>query len=109
MRSADVACTLLADLPGADRVVPAKVFEYMATGRPILAIAPRGELWELLRDYPGGHCLPPENTEGLANYLAGAIQTRAGALPPTLVWDAARFSRPSQARELATLLDSLLN
>jgi glycosyltransferase involved in cell wall biosynthesis len=109
MRSADVTCTLLADLPGAGRVIPAKVFEYMATGRPILAIAPRGELWELLRDYPGGQCLPPEDREALASYLASAIQAHAeAALPPTPVWDAAPFSRPRQARELAALLNSLL-
>jgi hypothetical protein len=35
---------LLSDVAGAERVVPAKLFEYMAAGRPIWAIAPRGEV-----------------------------------------------------------------
>src|SRR5262249_52954753 len=36
LRGADASCLLLADLPGAERVVPAKLFEYMAARRPIL-------------------------------------------------------------------------
>jgi glycosyltransferase involved in cell wall biosynthesis len=52
MRSADLLCALLTDRPGADRVLPGKIFEYMACGRPVLAIAPRGDLWQVLDDYP---------------------------------------------------------
>jgi hypothetical protein len=54
LRSAQGLCVLLSGVEGAERVVPAKVFEYLASRRPILAIAPQGELWEIVRAYPAG-------------------------------------------------------
>ena len=109
MAAADAACVLLADLPGAERVVPAKVFEYMATGRPILAIAPRGELWDVLAAYPAARCVTPSDTEAVAANLAGILRAHAdGSLRPVPPWDSRPFSRPHQARELAALLDSLV-
>lgn len=108
MCSADVLCVLLTGLPGAGRVMPAKVFEYMATGRPVLAVAPRGELWDLMTDYPAGHCLTPDEPEAIAAYLAGAIEDCAGPAPrPAREWDAQRYSRPHQTRQLAALLDGI--
>ena len=52
MRSADGLCLLLSDLPEAGRVVPAKMFEYLAVRRPIFAIVPPGEVSSLLQDCP---------------------------------------------------------
>jgi glycosyltransferase involved in cell wall biosynthesis len=66
MRGSGAPCLLLSDLPGAGRVVPAKFFEYLATGRPILTIAPKGEAWDLLRPYPGAVCFEPKDVAGIA-------------------------------------------
>jgi glycosyltransferase involved in cell wall biosynthesis len=109
MRSADGLCVLLADLPGAGRVVPAKVFEYMAAERPIFAFAPAGELRDLLRAYPAAHCLPTDDPAASAGLLADAIRSHAAGGPNrTPPWDVYRFSRQYQAQQLATLLDLLL-
>lgn len=108
MTSADTLCVLLADLPGAERVVPAKIFESMATRRPILAIAPRGELWDLLRGYPAGHPFTPSDTANIAGFLADEIRQhdpKRSAQP--VVWDGSAFERRQLAGQLAELLDAI--
>lgn len=74
MQSADALCLLLSDVPGAERVVPGKLFEYLATTRPMLAIVPNGETAEIVRRFhPSGHCLPsdvPAITRWLCGHLA---------------------------------------
>src|SRR6185295_14764546 len=74
MRSAEGLCVLLSDLPGVQRVVPAKIFECMAARRPILAIAPRGEVWDLLGPYPAATLVPPGETSAVADALSSEIR-----------------------------------
>jgi glycosyltransferase involved in cell wall biosynthesis len=107
-RSADGLCVLLSAVPGADRVVPAKVFECMAARRPVVAIAPRGEVWDLLQHYPAGHLFEPGDVGAISACLAAEIQR--ASTPGTLDfngWDGTKYARPSQARQLAELLESL--
>lgn len=50
---ADALLLVHYDGPGGEAWVPAKTFEYLATGKPILALLPpRGDLYRLLRDQP---------------------------------------------------------
>jgi glycosyltransferase involved in cell wall biosynthesis len=108
MVSADVLCTLLSDLPGAGRVVPAKLFEYMATGRPILAIAPRGEMGDLLSEYPPSQLIVPADVVGIARYLATGLRKHLDGVPDSSnTSDISRYSRAGQTRQLAELLNSL--
>ncbi|MCA9018300.1 MAG: hypothetical protein KDA77_23465, partial [Planctomycetaceae bacterium] len=56
MAAADALCLLLSDVEGADRVAPAKLFEYLAMNREILAITPAGETADILNDFwPAGN------------------------------------------------------
>jgi glycosyltransferase involved in cell wall biosynthesis len=108
IRTADGLCVLLSDLPGAERVVPAKIFEYMATKRPILAIAPRGEVWDILGSYPVVHLCVPTDTGAIARCLTGEVERhRIGGRLSFDGWDDSSFDRRQQARQLASLLDSL--
>jgi glycosyltransferase involved in cell wall biosynthesis len=108
IRSADGLCVLLSDLQGAERVVPAKVFEYMAARRPILGIAPPGELWDLLRDYPAAGLFRPGDVKGIAGWLAEEVERRSKGQEPDLGgWDGEGYSRRSQAGQLAEILGSL--
>ena len=105
VRGSDGLCVLLSDLPGAGRVVPAKLFEYMAAGRTIVGVAPRGEMWELLDGYPAARLHEPGDVEGIAASLAGEIERRMrGETSRVEGFDATRFSRPAQAGQLARLL-----
>lgn len=105
VRSADGLCVLLADLPGAGRVVPAKLFEYLAARRPILAIAPRGEQWDLLEEQPAAGRFEPTNVNGIADWLAGQLsQQRRGPVPES---DLSRYDRRTQAGALAAILNQI--
>ncbi len=111
MQSADGLCLLLSDVPGADRVAPAKLFEYLAAGRPLLAVTPAGETADIVRRFfPAGHYLPGD-AAGIARWLRAQVaqwvpgeRTTCGRRPPAQV---EQFSRRRQAGELAALLDEL--
>lgn len=109
VRSADALCALLSDVPGAERVVPAKLFEYMAAGRSILGIAPRGEMWDLLAHYPAAQLHVPADAAGIAQSLAGLLAAFAKhGRVPHVACDVAQFSRPAQTAQLAHLLSTLV-
>ena len=107
MCSADALCLLLADLPGAERWVPAKTFEYMATGQPIVAVVPEGELRMLLGEHPPAAVVAPSDADGLESLLTARLRERepAAANRPHLCRSV--HSRVVQAGQLAQLLDGL--
>jgi hypothetical protein len=106
--TADLLCVLLSSDSGADRVVPAKVFEYMASRRPILAIAPAGDLSEILSKYPWSTHFVPGDPAAIADFLECQIlqhgrETRA----VTEDWRADQFSRRNQALQLSMILSAV--
>jgi glycosyltransferase involved in cell wall biosynthesis len=53
---------------------PYKVYDYMASGRPILGLAPRGSaLFELLADSGTGVCLDPADFDGIGRAIEDAM------------------------------------
>jgi glycosyltransferase involved in cell wall biosynthesis len=108
MRSADAVCVLLSDLPGADRVIPAKLFEYIASEKPILAIAPRGDVWDLLRPHPAAFAFQPGDVSQIKDWLVRAIEGDVRAPEPGTI-RTEPFNRQLQAKDLASLLDDLVS
>lgn len=107
IRSADGLCALLSDLPGAGRVVPAKIFEVMAARKSVLVIAPHGELWDIAADCPAAACFVPGAVEGIAGWLAAELQRPRATAPAPEEWDGSGYDRRSQAGQLAAVLDSV--
>ncbi len=113
MQSADALLLLLTDGPGADRVAPAKLFEYLAVGRPILGVVPSGETAEIVsRFWPSGH-QPPESPAAIAKWISSAVAAKAsGAEAVGPLTDEERraseaFSRRHLTEELAAILDQV--
>jgi glycosyltransferase involved in cell wall biosynthesis len=109
--AADVLLLLLADQPGAGRVVPAKLFEYLALGKPILSISPRGETDQILRQHGRSNRFLPNQIEEIAHWLLARIpatQVRHRMDPPGNP-ALECFSRRSLTRQLATLLDQVVS
>lgn len=106
MRAADALCLLLADVPGAERVVPGKTFEYLVTGREILAIAPPGELSDVFAGFPGVVQLSPGDVAGIVDYLVKRLseERRAGLFSREMQ----RFDRRCQTGQLAGVLNRVV-
>ena len=105
MGEADELCILLSDVPGAERVVPGKTFEYLATGRAILAITPEGELRDVLRGFAGVSVFSPQDVAGLCEHL----ERRLAAPSPETSYtrELGGFDRRQQAGQLAEVLSQV--
>lgn len=108
MQSADGLLLLLSDVPHAERVVPAKLFEYLAVRKPIFAIGPRGEVSDLLQNCPLGFAHLPSDVDGLAQRLGDEVERhRLGVSLPTELWNVDQFERRQLTGQLAKLLNEV--
>jgi glycosyltransferase involved in cell wall biosynthesis len=100
---------LLDDVPGAERVYPAKIFELMRLGRPIMTLAPPGSaLARLVQRHGVGAALPPRDDQAICAALERAVHAfrRRGNAPAT--WRKTpgieRYDRRALAGEFAEIL-----
>ncbi len=108
MREASGLCLLLSSRPGAERVVPAKLFEYMAARRPILGVVPDGECRELLAGHPAAIVCDPGEPGMVTRALSQEIARAAtGRVPEWGNWDPSRYSRAHLTAELAEALEGV--
>jgi len=108
MRSSQQLCLLLSGCTDAGRVVPAKVFEYMACRKRILAIAPRGEVWNILTEYPAVDLHQPDDVSGIATSIQQALELKQiGTVMDAAAANLTAFDRRSQTGQLADVLDQL--
>jgi glycosyltransferase involved in cell wall biosynthesis len=82
MRQSDVLLLLHGSGPVCDEYIPSKIYEYLLTGRPILALAARStELEEMVRTT--GHAyVPPDDEKAVKRLLADFVERwQTGGLP----------------------------
>lgn len=101
-READVLFLHLNDLPAFDKVLPSKLFEYLATGKPVLA-GVAGHAAGFLGGIAGVSVFQPTSAGGA---LAGLQALHEASYPRTGFIE--RYRRSSQMRELAELALNLL-
>jgi glycosyltransferase involved in cell wall biosynthesis len=111
-RDSEALLLLVPDAGGRGKgVLSGKVFEYLAAGRPILAIVPPdGAAAELIRETDAGVVVAPDDVEGVAAALRDLHARHAdGGLPsvelPEDLRD--RLSRRARVEETADLLREL--
>lgn len=110
MRSSDALLMLNSDLPKAHQIINAKTFEYMAARRPMLVVAPPGDVWDVVRDLPGTMLCPPSEIGSLVSHLELAVERfRCGNTDDDAIWDISRFERSHLASQLAQLLDDVVD
>ncbi len=109
MESSDALCLTLSDMPHARRVIPAKMFEYMATKKRIVGIMPQGDAWELLADYPGSALKVPGDVFGIRDTLLTEIDyfQEFGRQEFDYV-GLDRYSRRALTGELASVLNEVV-
>ena len=111
MSDADALCLLLSAVPGAERVAPAKLFEYLALKKPILAVTPEGETAGIVRRFFPRNHFEPANVTGIANWLCDQLAVHPGTgrseLEPEGAVDLTEFTRQHQAGQLAEVLNGV--
>lgn len=105
VQKADLLLLIVDQVERADQIYTGKVFEYLGSGRPILALVPKETpLAGLLVESGVGMLAPPQDPEAIARALETAwSQRESPPLPEAEVL--ARFDARAQARRLAALLE----
>ena len=110
LHDADAVCLLLSDVPGAERVVPAKLFEYLAIRKEMLAIVPQGETADIVRRFFPAGPVEPKNISGIADWLKQRLAGVSKSVTKNVeMVDLEEFSRVTQTRRLAETLDQLVS
>lgn len=92
---------------GAERIIPAKTFEYMATGRHILAIIPEGETARILtNNYPNASVISPNDMDKITCQLERIIRQEIN-LSSEISSSIEKFSRKYLTNQLATLFSKI--
>jgi glycosyltransferase involved in cell wall biosynthesis len=108
VRSADLLFLPMQDLPTGVRagLVPGKTYEYLASGRPILAAVPEGDARELLSEAGTALICGPRDVDRMAELIGRAIDRwRRGIQPPTPNPDVVgRYERRRQTEQLADVI-----
>jgi len=93
-------------------VLSGKVFEYLAAGRPILAVVPpEGAAAELVRETGSGVVVAPDDVDGIrAALVAMHSQFANGGLPAVQLStrDEERLSRRARIEEMAALVEEVV-
>ena len=103
MRRSSVLLLVIPDAPGTRGHVPGKLFEYIASGTPVLSLGPvDGEAASILRDCGTGATFHPDDRQGILHFLRAC---RNGTPPlhrnPMRI---AAYSRTSLTRLLADII-----
>jgi glycosyltransferase involved in cell wall biosynthesis len=111
-RDSEALLLLVPDAGGRGKgVLSGKVFEYIAAGRPILAVVPTdGAAAELVRETGSGIVVAPDDVEGIKEALV-ELHTRfaKGGLPSVELAkrDEDRLSRRARVEEMAALVEEI--
>lgn len=112
IRSADLLFLPMHDMPGGERagLVPGKTYEYMASGRPVLAAVPDGDARDFLAACGTAELTRPPDEGAMERVISAAIAARDHGEPaPEHRAEAVeRFERGRLAEQLAEVLESSL-
>lgn len=108
---ADLLLLVVDDVKGSEGIVPGKVFEYLGARRPVLALAPEGDVADLVRRTGAGVVLDRNDVDGIAAALMGWVEERrrAGRVRfPGSDAEVDKLSRRGRTELLARVFDEVL-
>ena len=95
---------------GPTLIVPGKTYEYLGSGRPILAMGPPGDMQEFVRQTSSGACVAGDDGAGAARLLADWYRAKLDGRTPANPDRSAveRFERRALTERLAATLDGVV-
>jgi glycosyltransferase involved in cell wall biosynthesis len=106
MRSADALLLVANTTPGAEATVPGKLFEYLAVGQPIVAVAPaESSTADLLRQTGGGWLADAADAASIARTLRRAYAERNTPRDGAAI---ARYDRRGLVGDLGQIFDQVV-
>ncbi len=110
MVSADLLLQVIAGGPGSEQIVSGKLYEYMASGKPVLSIGPAGEARRMVESLRIGQAVDAGDRAAVEKSLVDFYNAHAnGGIPYQADRDAInRFSFPAQTGVLVETINSLL-
>ena len=99
-RAASALVLTLEEMPGSWRVIPSKLYEYLAARRPILALTAPGEASAIVEACHAGRVVPPGDPGAVAQVLRSWLEQPPPPPPPP----PALFDRVEQTRLLSQVL-----
>lgn len=111
-RSADLLFLPMQDLPPGTRatIVPGKTWEYLASGRPILAAVPDGDARDTLEAAGSAILVRPADVTAIAEAIAAELRRAESGASPRVPDNRVvrRYEYPHLTAELADVFDSVL-
>lgn len=106
-RSSRVLLVCINNTPNAAGILPGKFFEYLASGRPVLAIGPEdGDIGRVLQETKAGIIVEPDNIEGMKTAILSLFNDEF--LLPKEAEAIQKFSRKGLTKKLVALMDELV-
>jgi glycosyltransferase involved in cell wall biosynthesis len=110
MRTSHALLLVINRVPQAASIVTGKIFEYVASGRPVLGVGiPDGDAGKILSEARAGEMIDHQDDAGVGAFLTHLISEwqagRASHGAPTE--SAERYGRDRQAAQLARILDEI--
>jgi glycosyltransferase involved in cell wall biosynthesis len=111
MKQSDVLMILLGGVKFRSSHLPSKSYEYIAAGKPILALVPEGDLTQILRDSGLGIVVQPNAPEILRAKFVELVEAhqRGALIAQPVPGYKDRFERRSLAAKLATVFDTVMS
>jgi glycosyltransferase involved in cell wall biosynthesis len=91
---------------GGRTLVPTKCYEYLAAGRPILALAPEGPTADLIQETGAGVVVHPDDVAGICNTLLQSYARWRDGVRSVVPRGLDRFTWRAITRELVQLLEA---
>jgi len=98
------------DEPESKGILTGKLFEYMATRRPILGFGPKGgEMDRVLEESNAGGMFDFDDYEGVSEWIDSQYRLYVDGAIPVIESNIAKYSRKELTAQIASLLDELTN
>jgi glycosyltransferase involved in cell wall biosynthesis len=113
VRSADLLFLPMHDLPPGVRagIIPGKTYEYIASGRPILAAVPDGDARDILEEAGTAHLCRPADVDAMVEIIRSQIErwSEGEEAPPPDPALLERLDYRNLARQLADVFDDVVD